>query len=132
MTEFLKKWWPTLLTVAVILYATLWPDPVGASEVSLFEHADKLVHAVMMGGLVSAVLFDRRRAGKALTRKAILTAAIGGIIFSAADEVAQKLMALGRSWELADFLADMGGILIACLTAPGVINRIFRKKISRA
>lgn len=58
--KFCKEWWPTALTLSAVLYATLWPDPVGASEVMLFPGADKLIHAIMMGGLASAVLFDMR------------------------------------------------------------------------
>ena len=128
MIRFFRNWLPTMLTLAVVLYATLWPDPVGAEESMIFPGADKLIHAVMMGGLSSAVLFDRRRAGHKLTCGYIVIVAIVMVVFSALDEVLQSAMGLGRSLDVLDFLADVTGIAIASLTAPPVINRIFRKR----
>lgn len=124
----IKRWWPTILTLAVVLYATLWPDPAGSDVGGLFEGADKLIHAIMMGGLLSAILFDRRRAGRILTRRYVLIAVAAMFVFAVFDEVAQGAMQLGRSFEAFDLLADWGGIVIAALTAPPVIKRIFRKK----
>ena len=54
----LLQWWPSALVVAVIIYATWLPDPVGAEELPKIPHLDKLIHAVMMGGLASALMFD--------------------------------------------------------------------------
>lgn len=117
-----------MITLAVVLYATLWPDPAGADDVMIFPGADKLIHAIMMGGLLSAILFDKRRSGSLLTNKYITYAAGIIIIFSVFDEVAQSLMGLGRSSDFLDFLADAGGVILASLLAPPVINRIFRHK----
>lgn len=126
--KFIAQWWPTLLTLSVVLYATLWPDPAGASAVMLFPGADKIIHAVMMGGLSAAVLFDRRRAGQRLTQRYIVAVALCMLIFSLADEWAQTAMGIGRTGDVWDLLADAGGIVIAATTAPPVINRIFRKR----
>lgn len=128
MLVFVKKWWPSILTFSVVLYATLWPDPVGAEEVSLFPGADKLIHAIMMGGLASAVLFDWRRSGRSLSRRFIVSVACVAVLFSALDEIAQNAMNLGRALEFLDFLADTGGIIIASFAAPPVINKIFSKR----
>lgn len=128
MTNFLRHWWPTLLTLAVVLYATLASDPAGAETVMLFEGADKLIHAIMMGGLDSAVLFDRRRSGHRLTRNFKWGVAIACIVFSAFDEIAQQTMGLGRSLDIYDFVADVIGIIIASYAAPPVINHIFRNR----
>lgn len=128
MLKFLKVWWPSLLTLMVVLYATLWPEPVGAKESMLFPGADKLIHAIMMGGLVSAFLFDRRRHGRPLTFKVIIIFGICGVAFSILDEYAQEAMLLGRHFEFLDLLADTGGIIIAMISAPPVINHIFRNK----
>lgn len=126
--SLLRIWWPSLVTLAVVLYATLWPDPAGADEVMLFPGADKLIHAVMMGGLLSALLFDYRRSGKVFTRRGIVLTAVSVIIFSGVDEVAQQAMQLGRTLDVFDFLADAIGVVIAAFTAPPVINAIFSKK----
>lgn len=114
-----------MLTLGVVLYATLWPDPVAADDVMLFPGADKLIHAIMMGGLTGAILFDTRRAGRTLTQRRIATAAVIMIVFSCTDEYLQDAMNLGRGFEVTDILADTAGIIIATFTAPPVVNRIF-------
>lgn len=126
--RFCKTWWPTALTLGVVLYATLWPDPVAADDVMLFPGADKLIHAIMMGGLTSAILFDMRRAGHSLTRRRILAVGAVIVVFSVIDEILQAAMDLGRAFEAVDILADTAGIIIASFTAPPTINRIFRHK----
>lgn len=122
-----KKWWPTGLTALVVLYATLWPDPMAADQVMLFPGADKLIHAIMMGGLSSAILFDIRRSGQSLSKKVCKRVGIGMVIFSLADEIGQSAMELGRTFEVLDFLADSGGVILGILLGRPVINCIFRK-----
>lgn len=116
-----------MITLCAILYITLWPTPVGADEVNLFPGADKLVHAIMMGGLLSAVLFDHRRAQRIISSIYIFKVGFWCVVFSAFDEIAQHVMNLGRSWSFSDFLSDVAGIVIASFLAPPVINSIFRK-----
>lgn len=128
LLKFCKTWWPTALTLGVVLYATLSPNPVGADEVMLFPGADKLIHAIMMGGLASAVLFDMRCAGHRLSRRRKFYVALAVFVFSFIDEFAQQAMELGRSPELADAIADTVGIIVASFTAPPVINHIFRHR----
>lgn len=128
MPGFIKNWWPSGLTLAVVLYATLWPDPVGADGMMWFPGMDKLIHAVMMGGLTGAFIFDRRRSGRKLTRRFINATGLAVLIFSGLDEWAQSAMNLGRAFEAADLLADAAGIGVAMFTAPCVVNAIFRKK----
>lgn len=125
---FIKNWWPSFLTLSVVLYVTLSPDPAGADKFMLFEGADKLIHAIMMGGLDSAILFDRRRMGSPLTKAFIVIVACACVVFSALDEIAQQFMSLGRSMDVFDFVADTVGIVIASLIAPPVINSIFRNR----
>lgn len=128
MKHFFETWWPTSLTVAVILYATLAPDPVGADELPKIPYVDKLVHAVMFGGLFGALCFDRRRSGALLSRTPLLCFAAAAMAFGCLDEVAQGTLTDGRSAEAADFVADCLGVAIAAASAPPVVNRIFRKK----
>ena len=58
---FLRHYWPTLIVVGVILFATLSSDPTGDVSFEI-PHLDKLIHAIMMGGLVGAIAFDYKRA----------------------------------------------------------------------
>lgn len=130
--KILLKWWPTALTLAVVLYATWWPDPMGENTIPLFPGADKLIHAVMMGGLAAAAMFDYKRTvvtrGVRLSIRVIGAIVVATAIFSIIDEIVQGEMDLGRTCDFYDILADWGGIIIAALMAPPVINRIFRIK----
>lgn len=127
---FIRHWWPTGIVVMVILYATWWPDPVGAEEMPKIPHLDKLIHAIMMGGLTGALMFDYRRSSpsrRPLTTRAILAFTAAAMAFGTLDETVQGLLPIGRPADPVDLLADWAGCLIAAFTAPSVINRIFRK-----
>lgn len=117
-----------MLTVAVVLYATLWPHPLGASRVMLFAGADKVVHAVMMGGITGALLFDWYRKRRKFTGRVLAWTAIAVAVFSGADELTQQALHMGRTAELGDLCADLSGVVIAILTAPPVIKLIFRSR----
>ena len=124
----MKKWWPTCLTLLVILYATLYPHPIGADEMALFPGYDKVLHAIMMGGLLGAYLFDLRRSGHMLTKKAILPAAFVLTVFAFIDELLQHIIAPNRTFDWWDILAGVVGIIIASFLAPPVVNSIFKTK----
>ena len=117
-----------MIVVGVILYATLNPDPVGAREFNLFANADKLIHAIMFGGLFSALCFDWRRDGRILTRRRILAFAAATVIAGACDETFQYLLRNGREGDILDFCADTFGVFVAYFTAPPVIQHIFKNK----
>ena len=112
----IKRWWPTILCVAVILYATLSADPTAGAELPLFPGFDKLVHAVMFGGLAGAVAFDWQRSHRAtfLDRRRMTVICALCVVAGGADELAQ--------W--ADFLADIIGIAVAWVAAPPAIRRV--------
>lgn len=126
--RYMAAWWPTALVVVVILYATLNSDPVGADRFPAIPHLDKLIHAIMFGGLFSAISFDRRRDGHALTAGSLVLFAAISVVAGALDEVLQQALENGRSGDILDWLADTVGIIIAYFTAPPVINHIFRNK----
>jgi len=112
----MAAWWPTALVVGVILYATLNSDPVGADRFPAIPH------------LFSAISFDRRRDGHALTAGSLVLFAAISVVTGALDEVLQQALENGRSGDILDWLADTAGIIIAYFTAPPVINHIFRNK----
>lgn len=126
--EFLSRWWPSALTLAVILYATLFPDPMWPDEGPEIPGIDKLIHAVMFGGFAGALAFDyarkkpRRKPG--LGRMAlfcVVSLAVGGVI-----ELLQNAMGLGRSGDGLDFLADAAGAAVAFVTAPAAVAAVLR------
>lgn len=127
-------WWPTATCICLVLYATLMPHPLPDGTptgwLAIFgRHADKVVHAVMMGGVTGACIFDFIRRGQRFHYPPLrfylyLTAAMTA--FSALTELAQQAMQMGRSGDFADFGADIGGTATALLLAPPVCRILFR------
>lgn len=132
--SFMLRWWPTAITVAIVLYLTLAPDPTPDVEIPSFlgEYADKIIHAIMMGGITGAMIFDwfRGRDGdeRRMTTGYTATTVIIVALFSIIDEWAQSAMGLGRTGDVYDLLADFTGIFIALLVAPPLCRRILRGK----
>lgn len=124
-----RMWWPTFIVLSAILWLTLAPHPVGDTEIELFPGADKLVHAIMMGGLAFTMLFDYARRGEWRYRRTIniysaATVALICTAFSCVDEWAQGAMEMGRSTDPLDLAADIAGIITATLIAPPSIRKL--------
>lgn len=103
---------------AAVLYLTLAPRPFGGIHVPMFEGADKVVHFLMFFAMAAAYHFDCRRRQKGIDEARLLgwllvaLTAIGAVI-----EIAQSLMAMGRSGDLTDLLADIVGAFYGLLIA---------------
>lgn len=119
----------TVIVVAAVLYLTLMPDPLPDNNIELFPGADKVVHGIMMFGVISCLAFDYLRKhpathdapGVILTIFLIITIAFGGAI-----ELLQGWMDMGRGEDLFDFLADSVGAL-----AGYIMARLLWKPASR-
>lgn len=134
ISHVLRSFWPTGLTLLLVLWLTLAPDPLPEDTPELFPGVDKLVHAVMMGGITGAIIFDIKRTTarqKKIPVRTIVIVCLAVAAFSFADEVAQSLMGIGRSGDVFDFLADCAGIAIARVTAPPLVNWLFRERHGR-
>lgn len=127
-TNISRRFWPTAIVLAVILYATFSPDPIGADEIPPIPHIDKLIHAIMMGGLFSAIIFDLQRADRdrLVGIRTMVAVAIGVMIFGILDEIGQALLSNGRTGEIYDLGADWLGVWIAYFTAPPAIRKILK------
>ncbi len=123
--QICARWWPSALCVAIILYATLSTDPAGADKLQLFPGADKLIHAIMFGGLAGAIAFDFCRSNPThrVGRRLMTAIAIAVITFGALDEAAQAMLTDNRSAEWLDFAADCTGVAVAWLTAPAAVRK---------
>lgn len=123
-----------MIVVGVIIYATWLPHPLADKSLPTIPHLDKLIHAVMFGGLAGAMMFDYHRARMAdgrhrpLSTRVVLAFACGAAAFGVVDEVVQGLLSIGRPSDTLDMIADWAGIVVAVFAAPPVINAIFRKK----
>lgn len=122
----LRRYWPSLLTLGVVLYATLTADPLDDTTLPPIPHLDKLIHAVMMGGLYGAVIFDRQRSDKtkSVDKRFRITLAYAIAVFCILDEIAQASMGLGRSGDPLDLIADWSGIAVAYFTAPPAVRSV--------
>lgn len=133
ISSFFSAWWPSCLTLLVVLYATLWPDPELPPGIAFFPGFDKLIHAVMMGGLYGAFLFDSAR--KERREAPALFATNGGVsrqyrfflavvlmMFCAVDELFQTEFTATRTAEALDLMADWVGIAVAFFTAPPAVR----------
>lgn len=129
MTHFLLKaprWSYTALVVVGILLLTLVPQPLPDMDVPLWEHTDKVVHALMFGGLAFVIAFDyaREKGIRSLTPGMSVVCAGVSIAFGGTIEVVQDLMGLGRSADILDFFADSVGAIIAGLIAPWICRKL--------
>ena len=134
--KILHRYWPSMVTLAAVLWLTLAPQPLPDLDVPPFDGLDKVMHAIMRGGLAGAFMFDWRRGGRWNLRKSnagrqhMLTPGVVIIIclcmavFSAVDEWAQGALGMGRTSDVYDLIADIVGIVVAALTAPAAINAL--------
>lgn len=128
------------LAVLLILWLTLLPDPLAGADPGMFDfpHADKVLHALMFGGLVFALLLDRelfsqrryeqtgRFVAEGLSGRLILT--ILAISFGGLIELLQGVMDMGRGAEWADFLADSLGAIISMVVSPRIIALLMERR----
>lgn len=120
MKKALCDWFLTLVTLAAILWLTLAPDPLpDEMDIPLFPGADKVVHGLMMAGLVWAACLDLMRKDRSLPHWRRLRSMTVGVIvvlvclFGGGIELVQKAMAMGRGADPLDFAADAAGAAVA-------------------
>mgnify|MGYP001634799328 CR=1 FL=1 len=126
VTKYIKRYWPTGLVVATILYATWLPAPIGDETLPSIPNIDKWIHAAFGFGLVCALAFDNFRAGVRLSLTRLLVLTLCAMAAMAVDEVVQGLLPIGRPSDAMDLLADWAGTAIGALAGPAVLN-LFRK-----
>lgn len=119
----------SVLSVLLILWLTLSPDPLGENSPRLFPGADKVAHFLMFGFLTAMFAFDRtRRNGwRPVSRSFIIRAAVASTVLGCLIEVAQLKMELGRGFEYTDMVADFVGATVCALGWLYVVNPLLRK-----
>ncbi len=118
----LPGWVLTVVVSLAILYLTLVPRPLPDVDLPLFPGVDKLVHAIMFGGLAGAVVLDwsRWRGRVSLSVGCLVVAALVSTFAGGIIELLQLMMALGRGCELWDFVADGAGAFLGAWVARPV------------
>lgn len=134
--SYWPKWAFSVTVFAAILWLTLAPEPLPDEGLVFFPGIDKIVHACLFGGMAFALLFDlalaRYKRHKAapwrFSWKQLLVVVLTDCLFGAAIELAQSAMGMGRAAEIADFLADGAGALLAVLISSYILRCIFRTR----
>ena len=124
-----QQFWPSLLTLLVVLYATWLPADIEPDNLPPIPYLDKLIHAVMLGGLCGAVIFDCKRRDRhtRLSRRTVWRVTAIVACFAVVDEVVQGLLPIERPSDYVDLLADWLGIVIACFAAPPTVEKLLHK-----
>lgn len=126
----LPQWGWSVLTVGVVLWLTLWPDPLPDNDVKWWEGTDKVVHGLMFLGVYLSVCFDLSRRGVkngtgTADSMARLNLAGWVMLMGAVIELLQPLS--GRTCDLSDFLADAAGVLTALLLSGWLMKRLWER-----
>lgn len=120
-------WLYTTIVTLAIIYLTLVPKPLSDFRISLWEHTDKVVHALMFGGFVAACCLDYMRKYQitAISKRNMLIIIAIASIFGAIIEILQNAMGIGRSGDYLDFIADFAGIMLFASISPAIIRKLF-------
>ena len=130
LAQEIRRWWPSALVIAFIVYATIFPDPAGVDKLPPIPYLDKLIHAIMFGGMAGALAFDYERAGQRQKPQPGVMAICCciALAFGGAIELIQEAMHIGRAGDWLDFAADAVGCLVAYFSAPGAIAAVLRQR----
>lgn len=120
-------WLYTVIVTLAIIYLTLVPKPLPDIQMPLWEHTDKVVHALMFGGFVAACCLDymRKKQISHISKRIMLTIIIIATAFGGIIEILQNAMGLGRSGDYFDLIADLAGIIIFAAISPATVRRLF-------
>lgn len=121
------------VVVVAIMLLTLLPDVSAPEDFPLFENADKVIHALMFGGLSTVLWWDesRRRGERPARYRVWVVVCIVSVLFGGLIEVAQSVMGVGRSGDVLDLVADaVGAVLLPLLFRP-IVNLLIPKDMIR-
>ncbi len=123
----------SLIATAAIVYLSLSTDSVVVNEMGLFPGFDKIAHFISYFGCAAIYLLDYAKFKiphhTKLNIELVLTTT--AILLGLFMEIAQLVLANGRSYELLDWVSDIAGAVFAFLFMHYYFLHIFRKKFYR-
>lgn len=134
MKKFLiaiPQWSFTIIAILLLLYLTLVPKPLPDTGLQ-FPHADKVIHAIMFGGIYFCLVLDflRRRArfhqSLVMPPAVDISFALASIALGGAIELLQGSLAMGRSCDIFDFYADAAGVVIFFIFSKSLVRKLLR------
>ncbi|MBQ8423562.1 MAG: VanZ family protein [Coprobacter sp.] len=129
--KFIKRYYPTLLVVATILYLSLG-RPSAPQDLQLIPYIDKMAHIVMYMGLVATFSFDVYRSvvSEKSCRRYLMCGAFVAIVLGVLMEVLQVCVTTYRSGDIGDVWANVAGVLLGVLVGV-YVSRPLARKIGR-
>lgn len=136
MKRFIRKIpfaMPSLIIIAVIIYITLTPVPLGKHKIELFLRTDKIAHLILffVAGCVFILDYTKKCYPHYPHLDTIIAITIFGMLFGAIIEIIQYVMNLDRKIEMIDFIYDSVGSLLAFGMCKFLLIRGFRTFLKR-
>lgn len=118
----------SVIAIGIVAYLSLWPDPLGASHISLFPGSDKVVHFLMYFVCTSVFFFDyaKHRLPHHTKLNVVLALTTAAIALGLLMEVGQLALQLGRTFDYNDIIANSLGALAALAAFKWIGEHSFR------
>lgn len=114
MTQFLKKYPLSLLSIALVWYLSVWFLPPDYIELPSINFFDKWTHFLMYGGMCTVIWIEYLRHHQTLNKfKLFLWAWLAPTLMGGIIEIVQENYTTARSGEWLDFAADAVGVTLA-------------------
>jgi VanZ family protein len=127
MTQFLKKYYPSILTAVIILWLSLSDSSsINPGRLFDFHNSDKVAHFLIYGFFALILLLDScnwKRSGR-IHYIIVLIPVLMGVL----TEVLQFLLTSTRKADFYDFLADIAGIACGVLFI-NILRKFYQKKV---
>ena len=115
----------SMLTLALIAYASLDADPFDAHRIRLFEGSDKVVHCIMYCFLSLALMVDvaKVKCVNLLNVNVMSVCSIVAFAYSVTMEYLQGMMNQGRSASIGDVVANMIGVILGFVIMRSILKK---------
>ena len=107
------RFWKSVSWFIFILFTTFLPVS-GSKRIRLFVHADKVIHLLLFFVFSLLLISDARRffQSSSTEKNVALVVILTGLMTASFTELVQYFLIVERSGSIADFLADISGILV--------------------
>ena len=132
LLNIFRYYWKSIFMVLFIQYLSFTSpatfDKLPSSEI---PNLDKLVHLLMYAGLTAVLIWDfkMRRKSNSRLRFFVLICVFFPILFGGIVEILQSACFAPRTADWFDWLADISGVLCACLAMRFIRPRILSKSV---
>lgn len=126
LLKVFKKYPLSIIVLLAIVYLSFFKPPTVSFKT--IKHLDKIVHLVMYGGFCTVLWFEYFLThAKTNVNKAFLWILVAPVVFSGVIEFAQSYLTNHRGGELADFIFNTIGVILAALLSHFVTKPLMRR-----